>query len=292
MRKFCVWVACAAVAAWALPAAAQYSSDYEGLNASSAGIDLNGQDSYYNPDPVTSVSHDVYTYVANALGLPQNPTGGTKFVGGTGPAGGFFARSQRDVTYGGGTGSWTVAYDYAGTFTGTGAAAQNLGSVSTQAFINPPAPPTHATYIQLAAWVDVNNPVAWNSTYLAFDAAGTLFAQPGASPGAAWAALEDDHWYRSSTTFDLDTNLITELCIEDLEDGGSPHNACFSPVDWYLAGGAAGGLLPPSGFRYFAGSSTVAGNTLAFDNIDITPEPASALLLAAGGFACLRRKGS
>jgi hypothetical protein len=291
MRKFGVWVACAAAGVWALPAAAQYGSDYEALNASSAGIDLNGQDDYYNPDPVTSVSAKVYTYAANALGLPQNPTGGAKFVGGNGPAGGFFSRSQRNVTYGDGTGSWTNAFDFAGTFTGTGASANNVGSFSAQLY-GTGNPPPEATYIHLAQWVDVNNPVAWNSTYLPFDASGVAFPQPGASPGAAWAGLEDDHWYRSSTTFDLDTNLITEVCIEDLEDGGSPHNGCFNPAGWYLGGGAAGGLPPPSGFRYFAGSSTVAGNTLAFDNIDITPEPASALLLAVGGFACLRRKGS
>jgi len=288
MRKFCVWVACAAAGVWALPAAAQYSSGYEALNASSAGIDLNGQDLYYNPDPVTSVSARVYTYAANALGLPQNPRGEAKFVGGTGPAGtpAFFSRSQRNVTYGDGTGSWTNTFDFATTFTGTGASAQNLGSFSAQLY-GTGNPPPEATYIHLAQWVDPANPVAWNSTYLPFDAGGVAFPQPGASPGAAWAGLEIDHWYRSSTTFDLDTNLITEVCIEDLDDGTID---CANPAGWYLGGGAAGGLPPPSGFRYFAGSATAAGNTLAFDNIDITPEPASALLLVAGGLACLRRR--
>ncbi|MCH7849614.1 MAG: hypothetical protein IIB53_14795 [Planctomycetes bacterium] len=64
---------------------------------SADGIEFNGQDSFYNPDPPTSISALVYTYAGDALGLPVYPDGDEQFVAGTGPAGAVFARSQRDV---------------------------------------------------------------------------------------------------------------------------------------------------------------------------------------------------
>lgn len=205
-------------------------------------------------------------------------------MAGTGPAGGIFSRSQRDVLYGDGTGLWTITYDFAATYTGQGGTGQNLGSFSTSLF---GVPPPEATYIHLASWVDPANPVRWNAFYLPFDAAGNLFPQPGASPGPEWEELALDHWYRSSTTFDLDTNLITEVSIKDLVTGDS---ATFNPEEWYLGGGAGGGLPPPSGFRFFAGSTDFAGNTLAFDNLGIIPEPATLSLLALAGLVGLRRR--
>ncbi|MCH7527344.1 MAG: PEP-CTERM sorting domain-containing protein [Planctomycetes bacterium] len=49
-------------------------------------------------------------------------------------------------------------------------------------------------------------------------------------------------------------------------------------------------MPPPSGFRLFAGSIDFAGNTLAFDNFSITPEPATFSLLALAGLIGLRRR--
>jgi hypothetical protein len=259
---------------------ADYMSDFEGLNASAAGTILTGQDGYYLPAGVDSVDFLAFTYAGNALGLPQNPNGGSQFVGGTGPAGAVYARAQRDVQYGDGTGVWTIGYDFAATYLGSGISGQNVGSVSTQIY------PDEATYIHLFSWVDPNNPVSFNAFYLAFDAGGTAHTQPGMSPGPAWENLNVNHWYRSWTAFDLDSNMILEVGIIDLTTG---IENTYAPSDWYLAGGQAGGFGPPTGFRFFAGGS-VAGNSMGFDNISIVPGPAALALLGLGGLVGVRRR--
>ncbi len=242
-------------------ATAQYSSDFEGVVGHEDGQELNGQDGYYNPDPPNSISALVYTYADNALGVPDNPTGGAQFVAGTGPAGGVFSRSQRDVDYGDGD-VFTISYDFVAAFDNKGVSTQNVGSFSTQLF------PGAATYIHLMQWNDPNDPVSYNARYIAYDAAGVQFAFPydAGSAGPEWEDLEIDHWYRATTTFDLALNEIVHVSIVDIETGDS---AEFEPTGWYLGGGAAGGMPQPSGFRFFAGSTDTAGNVLGFDNIDI-----------------------
>ena len=101
----------------AASAHAQYSSGFEGLTGSAAGSLLTGQDGYYIPAGTTSVDFNVHTYAGNPLGVPANPGGGTQFIGGNGPAGGAFARAQRDLTFG--TGTWTAGYDICANFLGT-----------------------------------------------------------------------------------------------------------------------------------------------------------------------------
>lgn len=251
-------------------ATAQFSSQFEPPTyaGSAGGIELNGQDGFYNPDPPNSISALVYTYAGNALGLPVNPDGGEQFVAGTGPAGAVFSRSQRDVDYGSSS-MFTITYDFATTFAGKGSTAQNLGSFSTADFA---APPVASTYIHLMQWNDVDNPVSFNARYIAYDAAGVQFPAPydAGSPGPEWENLLINHWYRATTTFDLDSNRITRVSILDLTTGEC---ATFEPRNWYLGGGAGGGLPDPSGFRFFAGSTSVPGNTLAFDNTTITNCP-------------------
>lgn len=273
--------AIAAVCLLAAPvASAGYISGFEGLNASPAGTILTGQDGYYLPSGVDSVDFLAFTYAGNALGFPQNPNGGSQFVGGTGPANAVYARAQRDVQYGDGTGVWTIGYDFAASYLGSGVSGQNVGSVSTQLY------PDEATFIHLFSWVDPNNPVSFNAFYMAFDAGGTAHAQPGNSPGPEWENLDINHWYRSWTAFDLDSNMILEVGLIDLTTG---IESTYTPADWYLAGGQAGGFGPPTGFRFFAGGS-VAGNTMGFDNIGIVPGPAALALLGLGGLMSLRRR--
>ncbi|UCD74915.1 MAG: hypothetical protein JSV91_14150 [Phycisphaerales bacterium] len=270
-----------AVCLLAAPAAhAGYISDFEGLNASPAGVILTGQDMYYIPPDTDSVDFLAFTYAGNVLGFPQNPNGGSQFVGGTGPGNAVYARAQRDVQYGDGTGVWTIAYDFAATYLGSLPSAQNIGSVSTQGY------PDESTFIHLFTWVDPNDPVSFNAFYMGFDAAGNAHAQPGYSPGPAWENLPINHWYRSWTAFDLDTNMILEVGIIDLTTG---IQSTYAPADWYLAGGQAGGLGPPTGFRFFAGGG-VEGNTMGFDNISITPAPAALALLGLGGLIGVRRR--
>ena len=240
-------------------ASAEYESGFEDIAGSPEGTVLTGQDGFYLPGGTLSVDYLVYTYDGNALGLPQNPTGGLQFVGGTGPAGDYYARAQRDDDFSGGT-VWTLAYDFCGTFMGTGPSAQNLGSFSLQNGT------PYGGYIHLMTWVDPDFPTTYNAFYLAYDAGGALFAQPGASPGPQWEGLEINHWYRGYSVVDFDSNMITEVGIVDLE---TMQEAVYYPTDWYLEGGAGGLTYPPFGFRFFAGGST-AGNTVAFDNASMT----------------------
>lgn len=276
------WVAALGVLGLACQtASAQYSSDFEALTGSPAGVTLNGQDLFYNP-VAGSDSFLVFSYDGNFLGLPANPTGGEQFVGAAGPGGNVFARSQRDLTYGAGTGLWTTAFDIAVTYTGQLPSAQNLGSFSLSPFSTTP---TNASYIALARWTDPNTAANWNADYLYFDAGNNFVI--ASVPDMGFQNLAINHWYRWSTTFDFDTNLITEVSITDITTGAT---ATHNPVGWYLGGGAAGGLPPVTGFRFFAGAGAVAGNTMAFDNITIVPSPATLALLGLGGLAGITRR--
>ncbi|MEZ6017088.1 MAG: hypothetical protein R3F49_18370 [Planctomycetota bacterium] len=235
---------------------AQYSSDFEALTASGAGTLLTGQDGYYIPAGTTSVDFTAHSYAGNAYAVAANPTGGAQFIAGNGPAGGAFARAQRDLTYG--TGVWTIAYDVHASFVGTLPTADNIGSVSIQPF------PGSQSFIALAQWVDINTATNWNANYIWFDIGGAQLTESVADP--AFQNLSVGHWYRWETDFDLTTNLIVEVRLKDLTTGTTATN---QPVARYLEGGAAGSG-PPTGFRFFGGGG-VAGNVLAFDNIRIGP---------------------
>jgi len=244
-------------------AAAQYENDFDGLMADPNGVVLTGQDFFYLP--TGSVDFLAYTYAGNVLGMPQNPEGGTIFVAGLGPGGTTFARTQRDVAFGDGTGAWQITYDFCAAYLGTGASANNLGSFSIR------YDDTNVHNIHLFSWVDPNVPTNYNAFYLAYDATGIQMAQPGTSPGPAWGNLVLNHWYRAWTTIDLDQNKIVEVGIIDLE---TMQQSVFNPVDWYLVGGSAGAIGPPQNFRFFGGGS-VYGNAMAFDNMSIAQPAAS-----------------
>lgn len=260
-------VALAGVLALSAGAAAQFTDGFEPRTyvGSPTGVDLNGQNGYYNPVPATSVSGRVYTYAGNTLGLPANPNGGEHFVGAEGPGGGFFARSQRDIPYSP-TGIWTASYDFAVVYTGTLPTAQNIGSFSTQVF------PGQATFIALATWSDVNTAANWNADYIWFTSAGTQVQEQ--VPNPAFQNLQVGHWYRWSTKWNMATNQILEVAITDLTTNITTTQAI---ADRYLFGGAAGAPTP-TGFRMFGGGG-VAGNVTAWDNISIIPAPGVLALL-------------
>ena len=246
-------------------ASAQYVSGFEDppFAGSAPGTIMTGQDGFYLPSGVESTDFMVYTYANNALGIVDHPTGGgEQFVAGVGPAGGTYARAQRDITWG--TGVWTVTYDVATLYDPAGAIGNNLGSFSVQPY------PGSASYIHLLSWVDIANPdLGWQALYMGYDANGTAHAQPGQIPGPEWQNLEINHWYCFSTVIDFDANQIINVVMTDLLTGDS---ASYAPADWYLEGGQAGGAPIPTGFRLFGGGGTPTANTTAWDNLSIVTE--------------------
>jgi hypothetical protein len=258
MKVFAIVMCVCLVGATA--ASGAYSTGFESIVASPAGTVLTGQDGYYIPSGTTSVDFLAYTYAGNALGLPANPTGGLQFVGGTGPANSTYARAQRDVDFSGNS-VWTIAYDFCATYMGSGVSANNIGSFSVQNGV------ATGVYINLMAWIDPNVPTTYNASFLPYDSGGVQFAQPGVTPGPAWEGLEINHWYHNHTVIDLVSNVIMEVVIVDLE---TMQESVYYPSGWYLEGGTAGLTYPPFGFRFFGGGG-VAGNTLAFDNMSVSP---------------------
>lgn len=264
--KHMLWMGLVAVALMSAPPAwAQFETGFEAPTylADSDGEDLNGQDSFFNPNPSQSISFTVNLYADNPLGITAPPTGGgDQFALGTGPGGNplFYARSQRPAAYGDGTGKWKVEYDVLGTFTGTLPSAQNLGSFSTQDFV---VPGGDKTCIMLATWTDPNTTATWDAEMVWFNSANTQLQEKGPS---GFVGLAKNQWYHRWMIFDLDTNQVIEIGITDLSTNIS---SVANPTDRYLFGGAAGGPPPPDGFRLFAGTS-VAGNTLAYDNVKIS----------------------
>ncbi len=193
--------------------------------------------------------------------MPHPTGGGEQFVAGVGPAGGVYARAQRDMDWG--TGVWTVTYDVAALYLGSGTPQNNIGSFSLQ------PQGDCADEIHLFRWTNAASRI-WRAGYLVYNAAGVAYPQPGLSPGPEWDNLVLNHWYRFTTVIDFDLNRVTAVSITDLHTGSS---ACFfaPPDDWYLRGGAAGGLDLPTGFRFFAGAQAAADNCVAWDNCTILP---------------------
>jgi hypothetical protein len=116
----------------------------------------------------------------------------------------------------------------------------------------------------LARWADVTTADAWNADLVYTNAAGTSVT--GMVPDPGFQGLAVNTWYRWTTEFDFDTNEITQISIENLDTG---ETATHVPTDFYLTGGMAGGLVPPTAIRMFAGSGSIPGNFVAFDNVTV-----------------------
>lgn len=249
-----VVLACFGVLPFSLPAIADYSQDFEGLDASAAGVILTGQDDYYLPNgPPGDTDFMCYTYAGNALGIVQNPEGGAQFIGGTGPGNSVYARAERSVTFGY-SGIWEIWYDFCGIYSGSPPGSNNIGSMSMRL-------ETSTVHINLLTWVDPNSPTLINSTYVYYDANNVQSPIPGTPPGPEWSNLDPNHWYRARTVIDLDLNMIIEVGIRDLSGGTE---AVYNPSEWYLYGGYIS-QGPPDAIRWFGGGGT-AGNSTAWDN--------------------------
>lgn len=249
-------------------AAAQYSSDFEGLIADPNGVILTGQDGYYLP--AGSTDFKAYTYNSNALTVPNNPDGGMQFIAGTSPGNSIYARAQRDFsTF---PWFWRFEYDFCGLYGLTPPASNNVGSFSLR------VDDVNNTYINLVYFADVNNPTTVNISYIAYDAAGTAFVSPGITPGPEWENLPLWTWFHLWTDVNFDTNRIERVGIRNIVTGDE---TIAEPAEWYMHGGAGGSLGTPIAFRFFAGGAT-GGNTSAWDNCFLEPIFPGACCLADG----------
>lgn len=239
-------------------AGAQFETGFEDYAGTPGGIPITGQQGWYIPAGTTSVDYNVYTYFDNALGIPFHPDPTPPFndffAGGVGPGSPTFARAQHDIEFTAAT--WEIGFDFCAAFLGTPPSSNNVGSFSAQ--------PDPNDYIQLMAWVPGQEGVLFTLGYMAYDAGGVQFPQPGVIPTPAWDNLMLNNWYRAVMIVDFPANMITEVRIQDIQ-AGTPM-VTFTPTDWYLEGGSGGSSAPSTGFRMFAGGG-VDGNVLAFDNL-------------------------
>ncbi len=261
------------MSALTLMAGSALAIDFENppYNGSAGGTLLSGQDGWYLP-PAGGTDYNVYTYAGNTLGVVANPGGGgDQFAAGRSGGTGAFGRAQKDYNWASAPG-FDVSYDVNNTYAGQPPATQNLASWSLQDST------TSRSFIALNTWDDVNTAASWNVQFNVYDAAGV--AMNNQSPGAAWAGLTLNHWYRLTHRIDFTNNAVVSTTILDLHTNTSN---TFNPTNWYLTGGSAPTLPLPTGYRFFAGG-TVAGNTNAVDNFSITavPEPGTFLAIGAG----------
>ncbi|MFQ5805769.1 MAG: dockerin type I domain-containing protein [Phycisphaerae bacterium] len=261
--------ACLGVGLLACGAAnAQYAADFEPptFTGSADGVDIWGQDAFYNPAPAGSetITAYVYTYANNVLGIPDNPAGGgEQFVAGTGPGGGTYSRAERGVDWG--TGIVVATYDVLCAYEGDpNSTANNLGSFSA----GWPPPVNDWTFIHLFSWVSPGAGDTWQALYMVHNAQGGDDGAPGRVPGPQWVDLDLYTWYRCTTVIDWDINQVVEVSITNL-DTGAGATVDTSAEGWYLEGGEAGGEVTAT-FRFFAGGG-LPGNTVAWDNLSIGP---------------------
>jgi len=255
MRKRLIGLLAAGLLAAGYPAAAQYDDGYEAdtYTGDADGEVLTGQNGYYVP-PAGGVDFKVYTYAGNTLGLPANPRGGDQFVGST-TVDATLSRAQKDLAYGDGTGTWTVCFDVCA----GAAAANNLASFSTQ---NYGITPFQATFIMLMRWDQEEPTTEWNADIVYDDAGGNPITAE--IPDVNFQDNPSYHWFRRCATFNLADNSIVELTLTDLVTG---ERFVYAPTGWYLDGGSAGGLPPPSGLRLFCGGGV--GNQIGYDNVTV-----------------------
>ncbi|MFX0167665.1 MAG: hypothetical protein ACFE9V_20275 [Candidatus Hodarchaeota archaeon] len=265
-----------------------YINDFEGLISASTGIILTGQDGFFKEGPDSErLDFKVYTYTGNSLGFNQNPTGGNNFIAGIQSGSNTWAVVKHDVNFDGGL--WEIEFDFAmnfnGILTGFGLDDYHAGGFWLR--------PYESIFDVTMGWGPENEhgyyePEHIHVLYEAYDESGSIFIgkpsdwifnMPGETPGPEWENLPKNRWYKISTKVDFDTNKICSLLIKDIETGDM---TMINPSNWYLRGGAAGGLSLPSYFMLAAGIIWPSpsnpfpegvGSMMAFDNIKLIRRP-------------------
>lgn len=271
---------------------AQFSDNFESETGSAGGTLITngfgggGQNGWYVPVS-GSLDESVFTYSGNALGHSTNPTGGNQFVGASDAGAGNF-RAQHAVNFNN-TGVWTLAVDFNFNFSGTPPVQNNLGSISLQ-------PSTTNNAFQTLYQYDPNGLSGPNGYWAVFGVApasgGALVLQT-TPPGAEWGALQFNHWYHQTVTWDYASNQIIQTTLQDITTGGSV--ATLNPTGWYLSGGANNtlGQAAATDIRLFvSGGNANSTNLGGYDNLSVgpVPEPTSMAVLGLGALALLRKR--
>ncbi len=256
-----------------------FTADFEPpvYSGAPSGVGLAGQDGWYIPVG-GSLDYRVYTYADNALGFVQNPGGGSQFAS-------MFTetftsvRGQHDVNFAE-RDVWVISYDMAANVREIEPGAEPIGSFSLQDSA------TSRSFIASLRWIDRLNPLGGaRARFDVFNAFGGAFVDQ--SPGPAWENLQYNHWYRQSITVDFTSNQVIGVSLTDLHTG---ETADAFPTDWYLRGGESPSGPLPSAVRLFSSGNTPINNRLAWDNVSIVPEPATAFATLLGALALVYRR--
>jgi len=231
-----------------------------------------GQNGWYNPD-LTGAGGSVAAYSAG--GVITNPTGGAQFVA-MDHSGSVDVRAEHLVDFSSAS-TWTVSYDLLLKNFNDEASSNNGGSFSVQNV-------SGGTYgfLSIMGWMNESSPASpWAVVYYVANSSGVEGRQ------VAWVNLVQDHWYRQTTVFDVNTKKILSASLTDLN--GSDTFSTITPTDWYFNGGTAS-TFTPDAIRLFAGGGSDKGNAAAWDNISLdsqdvggpgVPEPATVVMAGA-----------
>lgn len=255
---------------------------------SEAGVDLNGQQDFINPVPESSQSVSVFSHTGQPLLLPTHASGGLQFAGGSGPAGGFFLRSQTRFGFASSDTAecsidancsapdicrsgrcvfpriWNLCFDLAVSNQGPRPAPATIASLSL-------LEGSDNVLILRADWVDRETTASWDARVLGYDAAGVARTATCAS------ALSATQWWRWCTRIDVRNNRALSCELKPL--GGAAVSRTSELSGHYVFGGA-GALASPDALRLFiGGDSAVAGNGAGFDNLGL-----SAIVIFADSF--------
>jgi hypothetical protein len=145
----------------------------------------------------------------------------------------------------------------------------NVGSFSLQ-------PSTTAQSLTaVKVWATAGS--TYQSQYNVFNADGSALnsQMPYTAP---LDVLTLNRWYHEEMTLDFTTHQVLKVSLTDL---ATSDTQTATPNGWYLLGGANSTAPLPTAVRFFTGGAN-PGNVMAWDNLNIVPEPSTLCLLGFG----------